>query len=347
MTRAQWTQRATIPVYPYPAAGTAVPRVDDPVPDEGRAGDRADPLADRAATGGSWGRSSSTCTCSPRNGKLARRLVHARRDVRADRQAAASCRRRATSRRTRAPDLQPGRQGQADEPVRRSAPSSSVIPFAVVLARSCWPGSPPGASREWFRARRLAHARCPHRSPLSMPRMALELGRVTDRKPPFKFSSLTRVGFSDTDAQGIVYYGRYLPYFDAARVEYHRHLDMLHDGLRGRPRACAPSNIEYHAPGAVRRPARGLHPRRADRADERDLRDGGLPGRRRRPDGDGAPDARPRRPRGAQGVPDSGRRSASGSAPSKATTSSSDGSGRGRGRRRKLELRRPGTRPLR
>ena len=30
-------------------------------------------------------------------------------------------------------------------------------------------------------------------------------------KPPFKYSALTRVGFSDTDAQGIVYYGRYLP----------------------------------------------------------------------------------------------------------------------------------------
>src|SRR6476661_2497971 len=57
--------------------------------------------------------------------------------------------------------------------------------------------------------------------------MALELGRVTDRKPPFKYSSLTRVGFSDTDAQGIVYYGRYLPYFDSARVEYHRHLELL------------------------------------------------------------------------------------------------------------------------
>ena len=57
--------------------------------------------------------------------------------------------------------------------------------------------------------------------------MDLELGRATDRKPPFKFSSLTRVGFSDTDAQGIVYYGRYLPYFDLARVEYHRHLGLL------------------------------------------------------------------------------------------------------------------------
>ena len=36
----------------------------------------------------------------------------------------------------------------------------------------------------------------------------LELGRVTDRRPPFKYSALARVWFSDTDAQGIVYYGR-------------------------------------------------------------------------------------------------------------------------------------------
>jgi acyl-CoA thioester hydrolase len=57
--------------------------------------------------------------------------------------------------------------------------------------------------------------------------VTLELGRPTDRKPPFKYSALTRVGFSDTDAQGIVYYGRYLPYFDLARVEYHRHLGLL------------------------------------------------------------------------------------------------------------------------
>jgi YbgC/YbaW family acyl-CoA thioester hydrolase len=77
--------------------------------------------------------------------------------------------------------------------------------------------------------------------------MALELGRVNDRKPPFKFSSLDRVGFSDTDAQGIVYYGRYLPYFDAARVEYHRHLDMLKLDLGGELVMRA-ANIEYHAP---------------------------------------------------------------------------------------------------
>jgi acyl-CoA thioester hydrolase len=52
----------------------------------------------------------------------------------------------------------------------------------------------------------------------------IELGRVTDRKPPFNYSALARVAFSDTDAQGVVYYGRYMPYFDLARTEYHRHL---------------------------------------------------------------------------------------------------------------------------
>jgi acyl-CoA thioester hydrolase len=56
---------------------------------------------------------------------------------------------------------------------------------------------------------------------------APELGRVTDRRPPFKYSALARVWFSDTDAQGVVYYGRYLPYFDHARTEYHRHVAGL------------------------------------------------------------------------------------------------------------------------
>ena len=78
--------------------------------------------------------------------------------------------------------------------------------------------------------------------------MALELGRTTDRKPPFKYSSLTRVGFSDTDAQGIVYYGRYLPYFDSARVEYHRHLEMLRTTPQEREFVMRANTIEYHAP---------------------------------------------------------------------------------------------------
>jgi acyl-CoA thioester hydrolase len=76
----------------------------------------------------------------------------------------------------------------------------------------------------------------------------LELGRLTDRKPPFKYASLTRVGFSETDAQGIVYYGRYLPYFDQARVEYLRHLGLLRQGPEGNEFVMRANTIEYHAP---------------------------------------------------------------------------------------------------
>ena len=54
----------------------------------------------------------------------------------------------------------------------------------------------------------------------------LETGRPSDRHPPFKYAALSRVSFSDTDAQGVVYYGRYLPFFDIARLEYHRHLGL-------------------------------------------------------------------------------------------------------------------------
>ena len=49
----------------------------------------------------------------------------------------------------------------------------------------------------------------------------------TSERPPFRFSATTRVGFDETDAQGVVYYGRYMPYFDRARVEYLRRLDLL------------------------------------------------------------------------------------------------------------------------
>jgi acyl-CoA thioester hydrolase len=76
----------------------------------------------------------------------------------------------------------------------------------------------------------------------------IELGRVTERKPPFRYSALTRVWFSDTDAQGIVYYGRYLPYFDHARTEYHRHLGMTGKWVPGGELVMRASTIEYHAP---------------------------------------------------------------------------------------------------
>ena len=73
----------------------------------------------------------------------------------------------------------------------------------------------------------------------------IELGHETDRKPPFRYAAYTRVGFSDTDAQGVVYYGRYMPYFDLARTEYHRHLGAI--SIRGEF-AMRASIVEYHAP---------------------------------------------------------------------------------------------------
>ena len=76
--------------------------------------------------------------------------------------------------------------------------------------------------------------------------VSLELGRVTDRRLPFKYSALARVWFSDTDAQGVVYYGRYLPYFDHARTEYHRHLGRL--SVSGQEFVMRASAVEYHAP---------------------------------------------------------------------------------------------------
>jgi acyl-CoA thioester hydrolase len=73
----------------------------------------------------------------------------------------------------------------------------------------------------------------------------IELGHATDRKPPFRYAAYTRVAFSDTDAQGVVYYGRYLPYFDLARTEYHRHLGRISMHGQFAVRALA---VEYHAP---------------------------------------------------------------------------------------------------
>jgi len=76
----------------------------------------------------------------------------------------------------------------------------------------------------------------------------LERGRPTSRKPPFKFSAFTRVDFSDTDAQGIVYYGRYLPYFDLARVEYLRALGLLARQVGDPEFVMRASSVEYFAP---------------------------------------------------------------------------------------------------
>lgn len=75
---------------------------------------------------------------------------------------------------------------------------------------------------------------------------APELGRVTARRLPFKYSALSRVWFSDTDAQGVVYYGRYFPYFDHARTEYHRHLGGV--PIEGAEFVMRALVVEYHAP---------------------------------------------------------------------------------------------------
>ena len=74
----------------------------------------------------------------------------------------------------------------------------------------------------------------------------IELGHVTDRKPPFNYAALARVAFSDTDAQGVVYYGRYMPYFDLARNEYHRHLGRTR--LGNVDFAMRALSVEYVAP---------------------------------------------------------------------------------------------------
>ncbi len=75
---------------------------------------------------------------------------------------------------------------------------------------------------------------------------APEVAHPTDRRPPFRYSAFTRVWFSDTDAQGVVYYGRYLPYFDHARTEYHRSLGG--PTVPGGEMVMRASTVEYHAP---------------------------------------------------------------------------------------------------
>jgi acyl-CoA thioester hydrolase len=71
---------------------------------------------------------------------------------------------------------------------------------------------------------------------------------ATDRRPPFRYAYRTRVGFDETDAQGIVYYGRYMPYFDRARVEYMRDLGVLIREPADPEFVMRAQHVEYHAP---------------------------------------------------------------------------------------------------
>ncbi|HYX87424.1 MAG TPA: thioesterase family protein [Gaiellales bacterium] len=71
---------------------------------------------------------------------------------------------------------------------------------------------------------------------------------LVEHRPPFRFAVRTRVGFDETDAQGIVYYGRYMPYFDRARVEYLRHLGLLGREPSGAEFVMRALEVRYHAP---------------------------------------------------------------------------------------------------
>ena len=50
--------------------------------------------------------------------------------------------------------------------------------------------------------------------------------------PVFPFAITVRVRFAETDAMGVVHHAAYLPYLEAARVEYLRHLDHPYAALR-------------------------------------------------------------------------------------------------------------------
>ena len=71
---------------------------------------------------------------------------------------------------------------------------------------------------------------------------------IDERMPPYRFSHRARVGFDETDAQGIVYYGRYMPYFDRARVEYLRHLGVLVREPSDPEFVMRAQHVEYLAP---------------------------------------------------------------------------------------------------
>jgi acyl-CoA thioester hydrolase len=67
-------------------------------------------------------------------------------------------------------------------------------------------------------------------------------------RPPYRFAHRLRVGFDETDAAGIVYYGRYMPYFDRARVEYLRALGLLARTPGPTEYVMRAQEVEYHAP---------------------------------------------------------------------------------------------------
>src|SRR4051794_17947012 len=99
-----------------------------------------------------------------------------------------------------------------------------------------------------YQAGRMVQTRTPGRyDRLPMPSELYHAG-PTDRREPFRFSAPAGVWFSDPDAQGVVYSGRYLPYFDHARLEYHRHLGLTAMWHGPREFVMRAMSVEYEAP---------------------------------------------------------------------------------------------------
>ena len=78
-------------------------------------------------------------------------------------------------------------------------------------------------------------------------RLAVEPSLRTEDYP---FRHRLRVRFAETDAMGIVHHGRYLPYFEEARVEYLRHLGHPYTAWReeGLDAAVLEVFVQYRQP---------------------------------------------------------------------------------------------------
>ena len=76
-------------------------------------------------------------------------------------------------------------------------------------------------------------------------------GPTGEDLPVLPFEIAVRVRFAETDAMGVVHHAAYLPYLEAARVEYLRHLGHPYAVLREIDRVdfvVVGVRIDYHGP---------------------------------------------------------------------------------------------------
>lgn len=73
------------------------------------------------------------------------------------------------------------------------------------------------------------------------------MSSVSDHaQPPFHFSTRMRVDFADTDAGGLLYYGRYSRYVDRAIIEYRRAAGIGTLGEPGHLFVVRSMSVDYH-----------------------------------------------------------------------------------------------------